>query len=80
MRGEADGQVGALEPQPLDRFLLLRRPAGVGLTAGDLARWPGQVLHIALPDGWDSMWELSYEDEQRAITTLFQLLDQFAAE
>ncbi|MCD2469251.1 hypothetical protein MBT42_37620 [Streptomyces sp. MBT42] len=42
--------------------------------------WPGQVLHIALPDGWDSVAELSDVDEQQAIAVLFQLLDEFAAE
>ncbi|MFF4456736.1 hypothetical protein [Streptomyces goshikiensis] len=41
--------------------------------------WSGQVLHIALPSGWDNMWELLAEDEQHAINTLFQLLDEFAA-
>ncbi|MFB6625495.1 hypothetical protein ACFCWD_15230 [Streptomyces sp. NPDC056374] len=39
-----------------------------------------QVLHIALPDGWDSVAELSDADEQQAIAVLFQLLDEFAAE
>ncbi|MFD7282335.1 hypothetical protein ACFV80_36255 [Streptomyces sp. NPDC059862] len=42
--------------------------------------WPGQVLHIALPDGWDDIWNLPLEDEQRAIKVLFDLLDEFAAE
>lgn len=42
--------------------------------------WPGQVLHMALPDGWDSVAELSHVDEQQAIAVLFQLLDEFAAE
>ncbi|WP_331755917.1 hypothetical protein [Streptomyces sp. NBC_01643] len=42
--------------------------------------WPGQVLHIALPNGWDDIWNLPPEDEQRAIKVLFELLDDFAAE
>ncbi|MFI0739055.1 hypothetical protein ACH4PU_13345 [Streptomyces sp. NPDC021100] len=42
--------------------------------------WPGQVLHIALPRGWDDFWALPPEDEERAIETLFELLDEFAAE
>ncbi|MCC3768224.1 hypothetical protein [Streptomyces sp. UNOC14_S4] len=42
--------------------------------------WPGQVLHIALPDGWDDMWCLPPEDERRAIDVMFQLLDVFLAE
>ncbi|WP_223766011.1 hypothetical protein [Streptomyces huiliensis] len=42
--------------------------------------WPGQVLHIALPDGWGNLWELPPEDEERAIRVLFELLDEFAAE
>ncbi|MFJ9448359.1 hypothetical protein ACIRRH_42105 [Kitasatospora sp. NPDC101235] len=42
--------------------------------------WPGQVLHIAFPDGWDNISDLPPEDEKRAIKVLFQLLDDFAAE
>ncbi|MGW7447613.1 hypothetical protein [Kitasatospora sp. NPDC054795] len=42
--------------------------------------WPGQVLHIALPDGWDDISNLPPEDEKHAIKVLFQLLDDFAAE
>lgn len=42
--------------------------------------WPGQVLHIALPDGWDNPWNLPPEKEARAIEVLFQLLDEFLAE
>jgi len=42
--------------------------------------WAGQVLHIALPSGWDDIWNLPPEDEQRAIKVLFELLDEFAAE
>ncbi|MFC1432792.1 hypothetical protein ACEZDB_19300 [Streptacidiphilus sp. N1-3] len=42
--------------------------------------WPGQVLHIALPDGWDNPWKLPPEDEARAIEVLFELLDEFLAE
>ncbi|MFI6663060.1 hypothetical protein ACIBL8_47160 [Streptomyces sp. NPDC050523] len=42
--------------------------------------WPGQVLHIALPNGWDDVWNLPPEDEQHAIKVLFELLDEFAAE
>ncbi|WP_345626199.1 hypothetical protein [Rugosimonospora acidiphila] len=41
--------------------------------------WPGQVLHIALPDGWKTR-QLSAEDDQRAVKTLFELLGEFAAE
>ncbi|XUZ25976.1 hypothetical protein ACQVDT_13895 [Streptomyces sp. RMIT01] len=42
--------------------------------------WPGQVLHIALPNGWDDLWSLPPEDEQHAIKVLFELLDDFTAE
>jgi hypothetical protein len=42
--------------------------------------WPGQVLHIAIPGGWDSVWDLPPEDENQAIKVLFELLDEFAAE
>ncbi|MES9521732.1 hypothetical protein [Streptomyces capoamus] len=42
--------------------------------------WPGQVLHLALPNGWDDPWNLPPEDEQHAIEVLFALLDEFAAE
>lgn len=42
--------------------------------------WPGQVLHIALPNGWDDIWNLPHEDDQGAIKVLFELLDEFAAE
>jgi hypothetical protein len=42
--------------------------------------WPGQILHIALPNGWDDLWNLPPEDEQQAIKVLFELLDEFAAE
>ncbi|WP_329127505.1 hypothetical protein [Streptomyces sp. NBC_01465] len=42
--------------------------------------WPGQVLHIAIPGGWDSIWDLPPEDEKQAIKVLFELLDAFAAE
>lgn len=42
--------------------------------------WPGQVLHIALPDGWTKLWDLPPEDEERALKVLFELLDEFAAE
>ncbi|MEV6701857.1 hypothetical protein AB0M68_32685 [Streptomyces sp. NPDC051453] len=42
--------------------------------------WPGQVLHIALPDGWDNMWDLPRDDEAHAVDVLFRLLDEFAAE
>ncbi|RKS09943.1 hypothetical protein DFP74_5688 [Nocardiopsis sp. Huas11] len=41
--------------------------------------WPGQVLHIALPDGWDDLWELPPEHEARSIEVLFRLLDEFLA-
>ncbi|WP_225804591.1 hypothetical protein [Streptomyces sp. NK15101] len=42
--------------------------------------WPGQVLHIALPHGWENVWNLPPEDEQHAIKALFELLDEFTAE
>lgn len=42
--------------------------------------WPGQVLHLALPDGWDNISDLPPEDEKQAIKVLFQLLDDFTAE
>jgi hypothetical protein len=42
--------------------------------------WPGKVLHIALPNGWDNIWNLADEDEEHAIKVLFELLDEFAAE
>ncbi|MEZ0064380.1 hypothetical protein ABIA32_000358 [Streptacidiphilus sp. MAP12-20] len=42
--------------------------------------WPGQVLHIALPDGWDNIWKLPPDDEKHAIEVLFQLLDEFVTE
>ncbi|MER8015786.1 hypothetical protein ACIQ7S_21270 [Streptomyces griseoluteus] len=42
--------------------------------------WTGQVLHIALPNGWDDIWNLPPEDEQHAIKALLELLDGFAAE
>ncbi|MGW0769284.1 hypothetical protein [Streptomyces sp. NPDC002676] len=42
--------------------------------------WPGQVLHIAFPNGWDDIWNLEQEDEQHAIKVLFELLNEFAAE
>ncbi|MGW8485359.1 hypothetical protein [Streptomyces sp. NPDC055886] len=42
--------------------------------------WPGQVLHIALPEGWNNITDLLPGDETRAIEVLFQLLDEFAAE
>ncbi|MFE4602419.1 hypothetical protein ACFRKE_16370 [Kitasatospora indigofera] len=42
--------------------------------------WPGQVLHLALPDGWNNISDLPPEDEQQAIKVLFQLLDDFTAE
>ncbi|MEU2874175.1 hypothetical protein ABZ769_34105 [Streptomyces olivoreticuli] len=42
--------------------------------------WAGQVLHIALPNGWDDMWNLPPEDEEHAINVTFQLLDAFLTE
>lgn len=47
--------------------------------------WPGQVRHLALPDGWDGPddWDgssLSADQEQHVIKVLFELLDQFLAE
>ncbi|MET7685777.1 hypothetical protein [Streptomyces sp. NPDC005423] len=42
--------------------------------------WPSQVLHIALPGGWDNPWNLPPDHEARAIEVLFQLLDEFLAE
>lgn len=41
--------------------------------------WPGQVLHLALPNGWHH-WNLPPEDERHAIKVLFELLDEFTAE
>ncbi|MGW4383304.1 hypothetical protein [Kitasatospora sp. NPDC004531] len=42
--------------------------------------WPGLVLHLALPDGWDDIRDLPPEDEKQAVEVLFQLLDDFTAE
>jgi hypothetical protein len=42
--------------------------------------WPGQVLHIALPHGWENIWDLPPDDDKRALTVLFVLLDEFLAE
>ena len=42
--------------------------------------WLGQVLHIALPEGWDNPWELPPEHEARAVEVLFQLLNEFLAD
>ncbi|MFI5534003.1 hypothetical protein ACIA8O_36240 [Kitasatospora sp. NPDC051853] len=64
-------------PDPLDGFhewLVARR--GRNCNHG----WPGQVLHIALPHGWENIQDLPPEDEQRAIEVLFELLDAFLAE
>ncbi|WP_431952394.1 hypothetical protein [Actinacidiphila sp. bgisy167] len=41
--------------------------------------WPGQVLHLALPNGWHH-GNLPPEDERHAIKVLFELLDEFTAE
>jgi hypothetical protein len=41
--------------------------------------WPGQVLHIALPEGFENIAKLSPEQEQRAVDVLFELLDEFLA-
>ena len=41
--------------------------------------WPGQVLHIALPEGFEHILKLPPEQEERAVTVLFQLLDEFLA-
>jgi len=41
--------------------------------------WPGQVRHLALPDGWDGRG-LSEDQEQHVIRVLFELLDLFLAE
>ncbi|MFI7329452.1 hypothetical protein ACIBQ3_33040 [Streptomyces rubiginosohelvolus] len=41
--------------------------------------WPGQVLHIALPEGWNNITDLLPGDEKRAIETLFPLLNEFPA-
>ncbi|MEX1659589.1 hypothetical protein ABZ960_41685 [Streptomyces pseudovenezuelae] len=40
----------------------------------------GLVRHIALPDERWHHWQLSPEQEERVITTLFALLDDFLAE
>ncbi|GAA3001657.1 hypothetical protein [Actinokineospora diospyrosa] len=42
--------------------------------------WPGVVLHLALPEGWTNSADLPPEAETRAITVLFELLDEFLAE
>ncbi|CBG71822.1 hypothetical protein SCAB_47681 [Streptomyces scabiei 87.22] len=42
--------------------------------------WMGLVRHIALPEEQWSHWELSHEQEERVITTLFALLDGFLSE
>lgn len=42
--------------------------------------WPGQVLHIAVPEGWNDQWALPPDAEARAIEVLFDLLDRFLAE
>jgi hypothetical protein len=41
--------------------------------------WPGQVLHLALPDGWGDSGNLSPEDDARAVEVLFCLLEEFLA-
>jgi hypothetical protein len=41
--------------------------------------WPGQVLHLALPDGWKDSGDLSSENDTRAVAVLFRLLDEFLA-
>lgn len=41
--------------------------------------WPGQVLHIAIPGGWEDLWALAPDVEARAIEVLFDLLDRFLA-
>ncbi|MBI0380254.1 hypothetical protein JBE27_29290 [Streptomyces albiflaviniger] len=88
--------VGTLSFHTLTAFLTgydqhAIRHGGDGLTGWDewlVARrgrdcnhaWPGQVLHIALPNGWDDIRILSPEDDRRAIKVLFELLDEFASE
>ncbi|MFB8242858.1 hypothetical protein ACFC58_40620 [Kitasatospora purpeofusca] len=42
--------------------------------------WTGQILHIALPHGWEDISNLPPKDEQRAIEALFELLNAFLAE
>ncbi|MCX2951589.1 hypothetical protein [Lentzea sp. NEAU-D7] len=42
--------------------------------------WPGQVLHMAIPEGWENLWALAPDVEARAIEVLFDLLDRFLAE
>ncbi|MFD0342149.1 hypothetical protein ACFVH0_26325 [Streptomyces sp. NPDC127117] len=42
--------------------------------------WPGQVIHAAILNDWDDVWNLPPEDEQHAIKVLFEPLDEIAAE
>jgi hypothetical protein len=42
--------------------------------------WMGVVRHIALPGEQWHHWQLSPEQEERVITTLFALLDDFLSE
>ncbi|MDX2697448.1 hypothetical protein PV416_23040 [Streptomyces ipomoeae] len=42
---------------------------------------PGQILHIAFPNGWDGIWNyLAQVYEQHAIKVLSELLDELATE
>ncbi|WP_030240421.1 hypothetical protein [Streptomyces sp. NRRL S-350] len=72
--GHADRHGGPSPLAGLHEWLVARR--GRDCNHG----WPGQILHIALPHGWDNFWDLPPEDEQRAVKVLFELLDAFLAE
>ncbi|WP_436888028.1 hypothetical protein [Nocardiopsis dassonvillei] len=48
-----------------------------GITSGALG-WPGQVRRIAFP-GEERFGELTKEEDERAVVTLFRLLDGFLA-
>ncbi|MBO1419930.1 hypothetical protein [Streptomyces sp. FH025] len=42
--------------------------------------WPGQILHMAFPENFPGSSELSPQDDEHALETLFPLLDQFLTE
>ncbi|QWF85040.1 hypothetical protein HUW46_08493 [Amycolatopsis sp. CA-230715] len=41
--------------------------------------WAGQVMQIAKP-GWQGEQDFTYEEEERLLKVLFELLDEFLAE
>jgi len=41
--------------------------------------WGGVVLHLALPNGWDSR-NLSPDEDRHVVKVFFELLDEFLAE